>query len=159
MDKLTELLRDRQQGRSLRTLRDNAARRGQVIGHATIGLYLGDSHPVPTEETLRALAAAFGVSLKKLREAAGMGTVTTPFRLPADADKLTERQRRAVAEVVRAMLNPGGDPDPVAVATRTVDVGSLGDGSDDEQNAVDAPGPARRSGPAGRTREPRQRRS
>lgn len=152
MSALSKLLRDKQAGRTVRKLRDNARRRGHPIGHATIGIYLRDDHPRPSEPTLKGLAAAFGVSLPTVRKAAGKGVETKPFRLPSEADHLTRRQRAAVVEVVRAML----EPDDLIVSTGAVvdENGSEAGGGTRPDRA--ARGSARRSARPDPPREPRR---
>ena len=45
--------------------------------------------------------------MTKLRTAAALpNEVTEPYRPPAEASRLSRRQRRAVDEVIRAMLAP-----------------------------------------------------
>ena len=47
------------------------------------------------------------VPLKRLRTAAGLpDELTTPYTPPAEASRLSRRQRLAVDEIIRAMLEP-----------------------------------------------------
>lgn len=61
-------------------------------------------HGEPTSrDTIEAAATLLGVSVEKIRELRGERALP-PFRLPPEADHLTQRQRVAVVAVVRAML-------------------------------------------------------
>lgn len=66
-----------------------------------------------SEETITAAADLLRVAPAEIRRLRGE-VVLPPFRLPADADKLTPAQRAAVRAVVRAMLQPTGEADPDA---------------------------------------------
>jgi len=69
---------------------------------------LRGDHGRPDESTLVALAAVLKVPLADLRAAAGLPSeLTTPYTPPPEASRLTRRQRLAVDEVIRAMLDPG----------------------------------------------------
>ena len=108
MSALSEVLREANtEKQSTRTLAAKAARAGHPIDFSTISLYLRGKHGQPDEETLLALSAAFGVPLSKLREASGLPTVTEPFVLPAEASRLSRKQREAVMAVVSAFLDRG----------------------------------------------------
>lgn len=58
-----------------------------------------------SEETLDAAAMTLGVTVDRLRELR-QEPPRQPFVLPAESERLTERQRQAVLSVVRAMLDP-----------------------------------------------------
>lgn len=62
---------------------------------------------IPADDRiLVGIAAALDLPLADVRAAAGRSRATPlpPFRLPAQADQLTERERKAVLAVVGAML-------------------------------------------------------
>lgn len=62
----------------------------------------------PHETTLKKISDATGVPLVAIRELAHRPLGTPyPFRLPPEADQLTERQRDLVREVVAVLLDAG----------------------------------------------------
>lgn len=58
-----------------------------------------------SRETMEAAAGILGLTVEKVQELRGE-TPLPPFRLPPEADRLSQRQRAAVFAVVRAMLEP-----------------------------------------------------
>ena len=63
--------------------------------------------PDPDEVTLVALSQVLGISLARLRTASSLPADSTePYTPPAEASRLTRRQRRAVDEMIRAMIEP-----------------------------------------------------
>lgn len=78
------------------------------LNHATVAKYLNGTHAVrPDEETLKALSEVFRIPLERLRELAGLQPgEPDPYVPPQEAARLTRRQRRAVDEVIRSMLDP-----------------------------------------------------
>jgi len=79
------------------------------LGRSTIYVYLnGTRATAPDEATLQAFAKALRVPLADLRRAASLPTsATSKFELPAEAARLTPKQRKAVLAVVAAMLDSG----------------------------------------------------
>jgi transcriptional regulator with XRE-family HTH domain len=106
MSALSELLQaENSKGLSARAISQTARELGFTLNHDTAARYLRGEHGRPDEATLRALSTVLGVSLAKLRRAASLpADVTEPYRPPAEADRLSRRQRRAIDEVIRAML-------------------------------------------------------
>jgi transcriptional regulator with XRE-family HTH domain len=95
-------------GLSARALARSARERGYTLNHDTAARYLRGDHGTPDEATLVAFAEVLDVPLRKLRAAASLPSETTaPYVPPAEASRLTRRQRRAVDEIIRAMLDPG----------------------------------------------------
>jgi hypothetical protein len=93
--------------RSARALARAAQERGHTLNHDTAARYLRGDHGVPDEATLVAFADVLDVPLRDLRAAANLPTeTTTPYLPPPEASRLTRRQRRAVDEIIRAMLEP-----------------------------------------------------
>src|SRR5581483_5042150 len=83
--------------------------RGHSLNHDTVARYLRGDHGTPDEATLVAFAEILEIPMRKLRAAADLPTETTePYVAPAEASRLTRRQRRAVDEIIRAMLEPTG---------------------------------------------------
>jgi hypothetical protein len=127
MSRLSDLLvASNKAGASARAISRRAQELGHSLNHDTAARYMRGDHGVPDEATLIALSEVLGVALKQLRAAADLPSETTaPYVPPAEASRLSRRQRRAVDEIIRAMLEPS------AAAA-----------------APDELGPRRRSGPA-----------
>ena len=106
MSALSELLQaENSKGLSARAISQAARELSFTLNHDTAARYLRGEHGTPDESTLRAFSAVLGISLSKLRRAASLpADVTEPYQPPAEADRLNRRQRRAVDEVIRAML-------------------------------------------------------
>lgn len=109
MSRLSEVLREANQGRhSARGLARLAKDRGYSLNHDTAARYLRGDHGKPDEATLVAFADILNVDLAVLRTAADLpAELTTPYVPPAEASRLNRRQRLAVDEVIRAMLDQG----------------------------------------------------
>jgi transcriptional regulator with XRE-family HTH domain len=94
-------------GHSARAIARAAQERGYSLNHDTAARYLRGDHGVPDEATLVALAEVLHVPLRELRRAANLpADITTPYVPPPEASRLTRRQRRAIDEIIRAMLEP-----------------------------------------------------
>ncbi|MDQ1722896.1 MAG: hypothetical protein QOI26_2630 [Pseudonocardiales bacterium] len=108
MTALSELLQASNSGSlSARTIARNARELGFSLNHDTAARYLRGNHGSPDESTLLALSKVLKVPMTKLRAAAALpNEETEPYRPPAEASRLNRRQRRAVDEVIRAMLQP-----------------------------------------------------
>lgn len=108
MSDLSELLQAANTaGLSARSIAREAQALGFSLNHDTAARYLRGDHGRPDEETLLALASVLNLQLAPLRSAAQLPSeVTEPYRPPAEASRLTRRQRRAVDEIIRAMLEP-----------------------------------------------------
>ncbi len=106
MSSLSELLRTRNsEGLSGRAISEAARELGFSLNHDTAARYLRGDHGKPDEATLQAFSDVLGIPLGKLRAAASLpAEVTEPYRPPIEANRLNRRQRRAVDEVIRAML-------------------------------------------------------
>src|SRR4051794_32894231 len=104
---------------SARALARRANELGYTLNHDTAARYLRGDHGVPDEVTLVALSQVLPVSLRDLRVAANLPSeATTPYVPPPEASRLTRRQRRAVDEVIRSML------EPTKSASTTIDFGT-----------------------------------
>ncbi|HEU5270906.1 MAG TPA: hypothetical protein VFU36_13355 [Jatrophihabitans sp.] len=108
MSALSELLtRSNTAGLSAREIARQARQAGYRINHDTAARYLRGDHGRPDEETLRAFAGVLPVTLAELRTAAQLpAQETEPYQPPVEASRLNRRQRRAVDEIIRAMLEP-----------------------------------------------------
>ncbi|MEO6702857.1 MAG: hypothetical protein ABIP57_15380 [Jatrophihabitantaceae bacterium] len=108
MSELSELLKAANTaGLSARSIAREAQALGFSLNHDTAARYLRGDHGRPDEETLVALASVLNVQLAPMRRAAQLPSEETePYRPPAEASRLSRRQRRAVDEIIRAMLEP-----------------------------------------------------
>jgi transcriptional regulator with XRE-family HTH domain len=107
-------------GLSARAVSRVARERGHSLNHDTAARYLRGDHGLPDEATLIAFADVLHVSLSTLRRAAGLpADETAPYTPPAEASRLTRRQRRAVDEIIRAMLDPGRSVTDISTRRRT----------------------------------------
>ncbi|HTZ42733.1 MAG TPA: hypothetical protein VMB79_02640 [Jatrophihabitans sp.] len=99
-------------GLSARSIARQAQEQGFTINHDTAARYLRGDHGRPDEDTLRAFASVLPVRLADLRAAAQLpAEETEPYRPPAEASRLSRRQRRAIDEIIRAMLEaPSSTP-------------------------------------------------
>jgi transcriptional regulator with XRE-family HTH domain len=94
-------------GLSARGLARKAQERGHSLNHDTAARYLRGDHGVPDEATLIALSDVLGVPMRELRAAADLPfEATAPYVPPAEASRLTRRQRRALDEIIRSMVEP-----------------------------------------------------
>jgi hypothetical protein len=106
MSTLSDLLtRENTGGLSARAISRAARDAGYTLNHDTAARYLRGDHGTPDEPTLRALSEVLGVSMSALRRAADLPSDdTAPYVPPAESSRLSRRQRRAVDEIIRAML-------------------------------------------------------
>jgi transcriptional regulator with XRE-family HTH domain len=92
-------------GLSARSIAREAQALDFSLNHDTAARYLRGDHGRPDEDTLVALSSVLNVPLTQLRAAAELPSeVTEPYRPPVEASRLSRRQRRAVDEIIRAML-------------------------------------------------------
>lgn len=89
------------EGAGIHSARD-LARELDVSPQTAVRLLHGEQ---TSRDTIEAAATLLGISPEKVLALRGE-TSLPPFRLPPDADRLTQRQRAAVVAVVRAMLEP-----------------------------------------------------
>lgn len=110
MTALSDLLNEANAGKlSARSLARTAQAAGFSLNHDTAGRYLRGDHGRPDEATLLALAKVLRIPLSRLRAAASLPAgETEPYRPPAESSRLSRRQRRAIDEIIRAMLESTG---------------------------------------------------
>lgn len=90
------------------SFRDAARRSNGLVSHATLNNITTGRHSGKlTDQTFRGIALAVDLPLSTVADAAGVtlrreGTI---FRLPERASRLTPRQRRAVLQMVDALLD------------------------------------------------------
>ena len=112
MSALSDLLNKANGGSlSARSLARNAQAAGFTLNHDTAARYLRGDHGRPDEATLLALSKVLRIPLSRLRAAASLpAEETEPYRPPVEASRLNRRQRRAVDEIIRAMLETSAAP-------------------------------------------------
>jgi hypothetical protein len=116
MSELSEVLSaGNTDGLSARSIARSAQSLGFTLNHDTAARYLRGDHGRPDEDTLVAFSRVLNIPLSRLRTAASLpADATEPYTPPAEASRLTRRQRRAVDEIIRAMLEPTQPRAPVA---------------------------------------------
>ena len=75
-----------------------------VAGMTANRLVMGDAKTQP--EILREIARALHVDDVVIYGLAGWPTTTKPWEPPAEAEAMTDRQRKAVTEMIRAFVQP-----------------------------------------------------
>ena len=149
MTALSEILvRANGADRSAREIARQAQSAGYSLNHDTVARYLRGDHGRPDEPTLRAFAAVLEVSLTDLRCAAELPSdAIEPYVPPTESSRLTRRQRKAVDEIIRAMLDTPATTGVTAIRPRS---GRSGAGravaaTSDEGNDTAALGAARKA--------------
>lgn len=108
-------------GLSARAIARTARERGHSLNHDTAARYLRGDHGIPDEATLVAFADVLRVPLRQLRVAADLPAESTaPYVPPPESSRLTRRQRKAVDEIIRAMLEPVRGADAGSPTARPV---------------------------------------
>ncbi|MDT0260183.1 hypothetical protein [Jatrophihabitans lederbergiae] len=122
MSTLSELLRQanaEHDNLSARSIARAAQEHGYSLNHDTAARYLRGDHGRPDEATLLALSTVLHIPLGTLRTAAALpAEETQPYHPPTEASRLNRRQRRAVDEIIRAMLEPTQTADTTTPVTR-----------------------------------------
>jgi len=113
---LSDLLTEANTGKlSARSLARAARAAGFTLNHDTAARYLRGDHGRPDEATLLALSKVLRIPLSRLRAAAALPAgETEPYRPPAESSRLSRRQRRAIDEIIRAMLENSGGRDELS---------------------------------------------
>jgi len=97
--------------RGISSIRDLSRKSGVAV--ETVRRLVQGSRKAPRDETLRAVAGALGLPLATISAWAGAVTSDTeePYSPPAEANRLTLRQREAVDELIRllAQKEAGGE--------------------------------------------------
>jgi hypothetical protein len=92
---------------SLRTL---AARSDNRLSKDTVRAYRSGNHGQPDEEILEAWSQLIDVPIDRLRKAAGIPSgESAPWVAPAEAARLTRRQRDALTELIRSFTDAKED--------------------------------------------------
>jgi hypothetical protein len=98
------------------SLRDLSERSDNRLSKDAVRIYRAGLHGRPTEEVLTAWSELLGTPISDLRRAADVPAGEQgPYVLPAEASRLSERQRAAVTELIRAFV--GGER-PAATSRR-----------------------------------------
>jgi hypothetical protein len=106
--RLSELIRGAMDGTmSARAVARTARERGHTLNHDTVARYVRGDHGVPDEATLRALSDVLDLPMARLRAAADLPSESTDeYVPPPEASRMSRRQRRAVDELIRSMVEP-----------------------------------------------------
>lgn len=94
-------------GISARQAADKAEAEGIHLPYGSIAAYWSGKHPQhPSEKLLEGLAEVTGVSVRRLRRAAGAAPgEATPWTPPAEANRLTQRQREALEQLIKVIVS------------------------------------------------------
>src|SRR5690348_2499981 len=116
MSALSDLLNEVNGGKlSARKVARAAQAAGFSLNHDTAARYLRGDHGRPDEVTLLALSKVLRIPLGRLRAAAALPAgETEPYRPPAESSRLSRRQRRAIDEIIRAMLETAATGDELS---------------------------------------------
>lgn len=89
-------------GWSLRTL---SAKTDERLSHGSIAKYRNGTHGVPDEETVEALSELTGISVERIRRAAGLPEGERDvYQPPPESARLDRRQRHALDELIRSFV-------------------------------------------------------
>lgn len=92
-------------GRSDWSLRALEAHVDERLSHGSIAKYRNGTHGVPDEETLDVLSDLTGISVERLRRAAGLPEGQREvYQPPVESARLDRRQRRALDELIRSFV-------------------------------------------------------
>lgn len=94
-------------GISARQAAEKADELGVELPYGTIAGYWAGNHPQnPSEKTLEGLAEVTSLSVRRLRRAAGKAEgELAPWRPPQEANRLTRRQRQALEQLIKAIVD------------------------------------------------------
>lgn len=128
MSRLSDRLNEAKPGVSIVAGVERARRAGHAIDRGTVYRYLkGDHAKNPSDETLAALGAVFGLRVTELRRLADKPTgELEPYEPPAYANRLNRDQRKALDNLIRTIVEGAplaevvdiskGRPNPAAAA-------------------------------------------
>ena len=156
MSALSDLLNQANTGRlSARSLARSAQSAGFTLNHDTAARYLRGDHGRPDEATLLALSKVLRIPLSKLRAAASLPVgETEPYHPPAESSRLSRRQRRAIDEIIRAMLESTDTGGQDELSPRRVRRATAGSGRTSSNPAAKKPARTSRAARRGATEPP-----
>lgn len=111
MSKFSDRLNEARGEESIRSVSARAARLGHV-GESTLYPYFRDGHGQPSMGVVVGLASALHVPVDELRSLAGIRAPGAPWIPPQEAQLMSERQRKAVEELIRSMVAHSPTPEP-----------------------------------------------
>lgn len=113
MSALSERLANAKGDRSIDDVAALAAREGHDIDRSTVARYLNGEHgPRPSDKTMLALAAGFGVDVRELRTLAKMPPGELGRYEPTpEAARLNREQRDALDQLIRTIVRGGSNAD------------------------------------------------
>ena len=101
MSVLSDLLKQHQGDRGVRAI--GRACEAHGVAESTVAPYFSGRHGAPSEKVLYALAQVMPLPLTQLREAAGVPRgETEPYVAPDEANRMNQRQRDAIDDLIRA---------------------------------------------------------
>lgn len=112
MTPFSDLIREHiPDGWSNRRVAAEAHRLKVKLSRATVDTYTRDDHGRPTPEIIQAFHDVLRIPLPRLRSAADVQVgEATPWRPPHEADQLTRRQRAAITELIRSIVDTSTTP-------------------------------------------------
>lgn len=123
MTRLSDALNEaNERGLSAREIA-NAAK--PPISHTTVARFLAGTHGRrPSDDSLKSLASVLKISVMELRQLADLPAgENRPYVPPAEASQLNDRQREAVNELIRSIVERRHAPKPQPVAEPTINPG------------------------------------
>lgn len=106
--------------------REIAARGGDRVAHSTIAKYLNGKHGQPREDVLELFAEVFNMPIRRLRSLAGQSAgELEPYRPPPEANRLNRRQRGAIDEVIRLLVDASREVGGSGVEAAPMNVTSI----------------------------------
>lgn len=103
MTKFSDRLNAARGEESIRSVSARAATFGHVA-KSTLYPYFRDGHGQPSMGVVVGLAMALRIPTRELRELAGIPAQGQPWTPPQEACLMTDRQRKAVEELIRSMV-------------------------------------------------------
>ena len=124
---LSEFLANAKGDRSIDAIADKATAAGHRIGRSVVAKYLRGEHgPRMPEATLTGLAAGFGVDVRELRRLAGRPPGELgPYVPIAEASSLTQPQRNALDQLMKAFVSEGDSHGLVGSAGKSTKAASV----------------------------------
>ena len=104
MSALSDLLNANRHGWKARRTAEEAEKLGIDLKRGTLSGYFAGKHGTPSESLLADLSTVLDIPLGQLREAAGRRADDDPYYPPRESHKLTDRQRLALDELIRATV-------------------------------------------------------
>ena len=115
MSKFSDRLNQARKDESIRSVAKRAAA-DDSVGESTLHPYFRDGHGRPTAQVVKALAKALGIATDELWILADMPSDGGPWSPPDESRFMNDRQRQAVAELIRSFVQTQGAAHDVETA-------------------------------------------